>query len=219
MDDIEQMRLNAFRKNERLMKKLQGLIPNGGKPAHQLFNFKYVVEYDIPYQQLSPQSLVGGILQGGTPLLYTKTFVTHKSRVFCCKSIECALLAVGTLSTGEAAKIEILPWRRNVPASTVNQGQETTFNFEWQVRDSGTDGQWQNKRLPANALLSGTLAPLKMTHGRTLRGGSEVTVDIFVTAMNVLSSGPLFPLTDIFSGNPSSFTLQMGFFGVEYDAK
>lgn len=192
-DDIEQMRLNQFRKNERLRTKISSTIDKF-KESKALHNYNYVFEFDIPYQQLT---------LGNGSRLFTKTLVTKKNKIFTVKSISSATILVGNItingSASGAARIDIEPSFRNYL---------DLFRFDWQFRDSGSDGQWQNAPLPSNVLLGGAISPLKLSHGRVLKGGTEITCDVFVTAMNA-PSNPGIPITSV--------TLQMLLSGVEHE--
>lgn len=196
--DAEQMRLNAFRKNERLRSKLGSFVDNMSD-VKPLKNYRYVFEFSIPFSRIQ--------YGFNKPLQFTKTLVTNKSKIFTVKSITSATIAVAAVNEHASARIDMEPWQRDQIIDDPGLTGDQVLNFDWQLRDSGTDGQWQNAPLPANMLLGGAIGPLRLSHGRLLKGGTEITCDLFVTSMGTTGN----------IGNVSSFTVQLSLFGVEHE--
>ena len=93
--------------------------------------------------------------------------VVDRATRFYVKRIESVLQAVGTNSDGLAATLVIPPPMR-----------ERACTFEYKVRDTGSDRNWQNDWLPYSLTLGGNLRGIgfKKAHA-VLSGGAELILD------------------------------------------
>jgi len=83
------------------------------------------------------------------------------------------------------------------------------FDFEWQVRDTGTDREWQNDWLPSDFLYSGDKNGLLVPENPALvSGGSNIDVTLKVIFSTNSGEGTLFE--DI-----ERHLLQVSFVGIE----
>jgi hypothetical protein len=83
------------------------------------------------------------------------------------------------------------------------------FDFEWKVRDTGTDRWWSNDWLPSDFLYSGDMCGLLTENAPALvSGNSAIEVDVRVTKSVSAGSGSLFQ-------NIEKHLLQISFVGVE----
>lgn len=199
MSDIEQMSLNLFRKNQRLMQALEKKLPvnkpsnlNGGT------NFRYVLEFTIDATDLSAAT-------NDPAKFVTQSFITRHDRQFIVTRMECATIVTGTVN-GSAARLDLAAFRRAYGPYPADH----LIDFTWRVSDSSSDGQWSNTALPANVLLSGSAGGLRFAHGRPIKGGTEVTMNVLVGEMTTDLADPTYPISDI-----TAYILQFSFIGVE----
>lgn len=83
------------------------------------------------------------------------------------------------------------------------------FDFEWKVRDTGSDREWQNTWLPSDFLYSGDFFGLLAGNAAALvSGNSNLEVDVRVTKSTNAGSGALFASIE-------RHLLQVSFVGVE----
>jgi hypothetical protein len=83
------------------------------------------------------------------------------------------------------------------------------FDFEWRIRDTGSDREWSNDWLPSDFLYSGDIRGLDLGKNHALlSGGSEVIISIRTTKSSAFGTGNLF---DVIEG----FNLQIGLVGIE----
>lgn len=84
------------------------------------------------------------------------------------------------------------------------------FDFEWRIRDTGSDREWSNDWLPSDFLYSGDMCGLLTPEAPALLGGNaSIEVDIKVTRFAGGSgTGTLFETIE-------KYLLQVSFVGVE----
>lgn len=94
--------------------------------------------------------------------------------------------------------------------ATFNMGplfMKRFFDFQWRIRDTGTDREWSNDWLPSEFLYSGDVRGLALGRNHCLvSGGTDLTASVRVTR----SKNPDSLFTSI-----EAFGLQIGFVGVE----
>ena len=140
-------------------KKLEALENDIPKAAP----FRYVVDFKFPYVEIRPA------LTRPTDEM-VQTFTVKKDTKFYLKAIEIAYTASGPTPVFAGPDISISP-------TLPNQYRSQVFDFQWKVRDTGSDREWQNDFLPSAMLLSGNKTGLQFFRGHSfLSGGSEVYV-------------------------------------------
>lgn len=83
------------------------------------------------------------------------------------------------------------------------------FDFEWRVRDTGSDRDWSNDWLPSQFLFSGDVRGFCPKSPFVCSGGADIVTSVRVTrSRDTLGEGDLFT-------NIEAFELQIGFVGVE----
>ena len=96
--------------------------------------------------------------------------------------------------------------------ATFNLGpgfMKTVFDFQWRVRDTGSDREWSNDWLPSEFLYSGDIRGLNLGRNHALlSGGAELFASVRTTKSSVGGGTSLFQ--DI-----ESFSLQLSFVGIE----
>lgn len=133
------------------------------KRRNGIRNFRYVLDMDFP--------AVGFPADSDAPLELPPrraSAVVDRATRFYVKRIESVFQAVGTNSDGLAATVVIPPPMR-----------ELSCAFEYKVRDTGSDRNWQNDWLPWSLTLSGNLRGIgfKKAHA-VLSGGAEIVLDV-----------------------------------------
>jgi len=133
------------------------------KRRNSVRNFRYVLDMDFP--------AVGFALDRDNPPNFPPrraSAVVDRATRFYVTRIESVLQAVGTNNSGLSATVVIPPPMR-----------ERACTFEYKVRDTGSDRNWQNDWLPYSLTLSGNLHGIgfKRAHA-VLSGGAELVLDV-----------------------------------------
>lgn len=222
MDDIDQMEWNEYQRLERAIearrKRVEAL--EKGSPLVRQRNFRYVVDFNFDYTEMSRFDVLGSgelVITGESPpppqmrsFIVKSEAEAQRKTCFYVKSIEASYAVLAsqgiTPTPGPGQRFFIGPdYRRNF------------FDFTWRIRDTGSDREWQNTALPSQLLVTGNVNPLLFGNGHCmLSGGTEVLVEITPTfSSNLLSraineSVALSPLTAF-----KSHALQVCFVGVE----
>ncbi len=88
----------------------------------------------------------------------------NQRSIFHVTSADAVYSVTGTFEDGTSASIVVPAARRRM-----------IFDFNYKLRDTGNDREWQNEWLPGALLCTGNANPLSMTVSRAvLPGGSEV---------------------------------------------
>lgn len=125
------------------------------------------------------------------------SFVVKKDSYFLVTGLEYAYTVSGTLAENGAAASVLIPPGYNLP------------RFNYKMRDTGSDREWQNDWLPSRLLMTGNLNGLLFRRGLVkLLGGSEVFV--LASSISVTSSSNITGLAA-----PKRHQLQFVFNGVE----
>ena len=158
-----------------------------------------------------------------------ESFVVDGGTNFYCSTVESSVRFTGNTNINEnpfaggaPAYIEGQPATITLGYGNANAGtqegiyRQSLFSFFWEVRDTGSDRDWQNAPQPDVFLCSGRLSPLTLpTFGR-IKGGSEVEVKVS-PFLNSPENGVFF--TDFAPPVPESsiskITVQLSFHGFE----
>lgn len=166
------------------------------KRRNGIRNFRYVLDMDFPAVGFATD-------RDNPPNLPPRqaSAVVDRATRFYVKRIESVLQVVGTNNSGLSATVVIPPPMR-----------ERACTFEFKVRDTGSDRNWQNDWLPYSLTLGGNLHGIgfKKAHA-VLSGGAEIVLDVRgqVTASSALFMG----FTAV-----TKFSLSFSFIGVEVPA-
>jgi hypothetical protein len=128
-----------------------------------------------------------------------RTALARKGTIFYVKELDFTLSVVGTAAvTGGAVTLVI-------PAPT----RDLTVLFEYRIRDTGSDRDWQNKWVPGPVALGANINGLRLgTAHAVVSGGSEIVISL--RAQRALSTAGDLGLASI-----SSFFFQATLSGVE----
>lgn len=173
------------------------LLEKGRKATYEARNYRYVLDVDIPFQSL-PTDTRGNPTQ--TPVSYGSSTTIKKDTKFFCTHIECATYAVGVYESTQLT-LAIRPWLRR-----------DYIQFDWQVRDTGSDRAWQNAFLPMGLLKTNRVNSLELGTPTVLSGGAEVFADYKVRSMSL-------PLFQSLFEEIKKFTIQLSFCGYEVSEK
>lgn len=170
------------------------------KRKNAVRNYRYVLDMEFPAVGFATERDIPPLL----PPRQASALVDRATR-FYVMEVETVLQAVGTDGTGARAVTLVIP-----PPM-----RERAVTFEYKVRDTGSDRNWQNDWLPGSLTLSGNLNGFgfnvnELAHA-VVSGGSEIVVDVRaqVTAPNAAFLG----LTAV-----SRWGLTFSFIGVEVPA-
>lgn len=177
--------------------KALALLEQGRKATYQARNYRYVLDLDVPFEDL-PVTTLGN--PTGTPLSFGVSTTIKKDTKFFCTHLECATYAVGVFDGTQLVQA-IRPWLRR-----------EYIQFDWAVRDTGSDRSWQNDFLPMGILKTNRVNSLELGTPTILSGGAEVFVDYKVRSMGL----PVFQ--SLFS-EIKKFTIQLSFCGYEVSEK
>lgn len=177
---------------EKAAARLNSLRGVPGAPA-SLRNQRYVIDLVIPFaEEVNATSDVEKLSYAATILIKPKT-------KFFCTSLESSVYAVGSLEDQKVVQA-VRPAIRN-----------DVFDFEWAIRDTGSDRRWQNTFLPSALLKTNRVNALELAVPTPISGGSDVILDINITRMRNFAP---------FAVNPiESFLLQVCICGFEVVAK
>ena len=123
------------------------LLEQGRKATYQARNYRYVLDLDVPFENL-PVDGFGN--PTGTPLSFGTSTTIKKDTKFFCTHMECSTYAVGAFQ-GTQLTLAIRPWTRR-----------DYIQFEWAVRDTGSDRSWQNDFLPMGMLKTNRVNSLEL---------------------------------------------------------
>lgn len=168
---------------------------------YKAHNYRYVLDLDIPFQELPIDSRSNPT---GTPLSYQTSTTVKKDTKFFCTHLECAVYATGTARNSPTQlSLAIRPYLR-----------ANFIQFEWAIRDTGSDRSWQNNYLPMGLLKTNRLNSLELGTNSVLSGGSEIFLDVNVQSMRL----PTDQLVGVFS-EIKKFSIQVSFCGYEVSEK
>lgn len=177
--------------------KALALLEKGRKAMYEARNYRYVLDVDVPFQEL-PTDLQGN--PTATPLSFGTSTTIKKDTKFFCTHMECATYAVGVFDGTQLVQA-VRPWLRR-----------EYIQFDWAVRDTGSDRSWQNDFLPMGLLKTNRVNSLVLGTPTVLSGGSEVFVDYKVRSMGLPSFQSIF-------SEIKKFTIQLSFCGYEVSEK
>ena len=165
----------------------------------------------LEFLQPSTESFV---VDGGTNF-YCSTIESSVRFTGNVKLIENAFAIVPVYIEGQPATIT-LGFGNSNPGSSEGIYRESMFSFNWEIRDTGSDRDWQNTPQPDVFLCSGRLSPLVLPVFGRVKGGSEVEVKVS-PFLNSPENGLFF--TDI-NVDPTlssitGITVQISFHGYE----
>jgi hypothetical protein len=172
MNDTDQMLLNEYQKVERAIaaraSEIAVLKKKISQNPHALTRRPkiYEVEFDFTPGELQP---------------ITKAFAVDGGTVFCPATVGTSFRVVGTAQSGQLAQVTMGYGLTLTPGGPPGPGsnRQEMFDFEWTIRDTGADREWQNERQPSVFLCSGHLSPLWLAKAGKIMGGSEVNITIY----------------------------------------
>lgn len=173
------------------------LLEQGRKATYQARNYRYVLDLDVPFENLPVDGLGNPT---GTPLSFGTSTTIKKDTKFFCTHMECSTYAVGVFQ-GTQLTLAIRPWLRR-----------EYLQFEWAVRDTGSDRSWQNDFLPMGMLKTNRVNSLELGTPTVLSGGSEVFLEYKVKSMAL-------PIIDSLFEEIKKYTIQTSFCGYEVSEK
>jgi len=171
--------------------KALALLEQGRKATYEARNYRYVIDLDIPFEELTLDQ---------TPLSFGLSATVKKDTKFFCTHMECATYAVG-VSEGTQLTLAVRPWIRR-----------SYLQFDWQVRDTGSDRSWQNNFLPMGLLKTNRVNSLVLGTPTILSGGAEIFVDYKVKSMS-------FPVFQSIFESIKKYTIQLSLCGYEVSEK
>jgi hypothetical protein len=152
-------------------------------------NFRLVV--DLP--------LIGVPAADAMFPLVERTALVRKDTIFYVKELEFTLSAVGTGAVTGGSVTRVIP----APS------RDSTMRFEYRIRDTGSDRDWQNGWVPGPMSLGANINGLRMGAAHAaVSGGSEIVISL--QAQRGLST-----VGDIGLASISSFFYQATLSGVE----
>ncbi len=174
MHDTDQMLINESRRLERAIaqrsKKLEALKKEVLSRNNLIDRRpkRYSVELKFEPGVLQPQ---------------TGTITVDGGTTFKCKTLEAALRITGSARVNSGGGVFVDGQTIN---ATIGYGvgsgngiyRSQFFDFDWRLYDSNEDREWQNIQQPSVFLMTGSLSPLHLPIRSTLRGGSEIQVEI-----------------------------------------
>jgi hypothetical protein len=146
---------------------------------------------------------------------------------FYCSTIESSVRFTGNVRVNTIAPSGAAPiYTEGQPATITlgygnpnpgtNEGiyRQSMFSFDWFIRDTGSDRDWQNVPQPDVFLCSGRLGPLILPAFSRVKGGSEVEATVTPT-LNVSADGVFFNDTVAETTSLTKITVQLSFHGFE----
>lgn len=167
---------------------------------------RYGIEFSFTPGDLQPQE---------------RSFVVNGGTKFLCRTLESSFRAIGTSGVDDGAGGTVAGQRVQVtmPFSAAfasgggigsrGYARNRYFDYEFQIRDTGSDREWQNVRTPSNIMMSGMIAPCRLPVRAHIKGGSEV----FVRVDPFLSESSFVGLSSFFS--VSAYVVHISFSGTE----
>jgi len=207
MNDTETMLVNEYRRIERALARRRAQVAALEKqaaraPAYAVERPKrYAVEFSFEPGDLQEQS---------------KSFLVDGGTRFKCLTVESNLRVVGNVRvddggggvlTGQSVQMTLGYGFGDAGGSYRNE----FFSFQWAIRDTGSDREWQNEKMPDVFLMSGHLAPLWLPIPSVVEGGSHVAVDIDPLFNRVVTPGS----PDGLLATITKYIVQISFHGVE----
>lgn len=185
MDDVQQMLLNEIQRLDKAIeKRTKALSKIDEQTKLRTMPKRYVLEYAVPAGE--------NVLN----IPISRSFVVDKDCLrFVCQEIVCSVAAVGRI-TGVA----------NSNKLTLAIRESFLFDFNWQIRDTSTDREWQNVPLPKYFLASGLTAGVPLSRGAAVKAGTEVELVLVPTSSRTVSSS---------FDSIESYTVQISFVGYE----
>ena len=171
--------------------KALALLEQGRKATYEARNYRYVLDLEIPFQEIT---------SAHAPLSFGISSTVKKDTKFFCTHMECATYAVG-VAGGTQLTLAIRPWIRR-----------DYLQFDWQVRDTGSDRSWQNNFLPMGLLKTNRVNSLVLGTPTILSGGAEIFVDYKVKSMS-------FPVFQSVFESIKKYTVQLSLCGYEVSEK
>jgi len=156
----------------------------------------------------------------------TESFVVDAETYFRPLTVESSLRVTGNVKVytqigvappvvaeGQPASIT-LGWGVNNPNSDPGVFRNDLFDFNWEIRDTGEDRDWQNTPQPDVFLCTGRLAPLFLPIFGKMKGGSEIEVKVS-PFVNLPISGIFFYDTQNDVSSITQMIVQISFHGYE----
>lgn len=177
---------------------LVGLLEKGRVSNYKARNYRYILDFEIPYQRVGNFDDDGFFLgPTNTPLLFESSTIVKKDTKFFCTSVDCATYFTGrAFQTNTPVVLALKPYER-----------QKYLNFEWAVRDTGSDRAWQNQFLPMSILKTNRINSLVLSTPTVLSGGAELFVSCQINYMYFF---PGQALSEI-----KNFLIQFSFSGYE----
>jgi len=176
-----------------LKKKTKGSVRNEQKPRI------YSTEYEFDPGDLTSQ---------------VKSFVVDYGTIFRPADIENSLRVTGftdAMNTPDSLATLTIPFG-DIQSQT---GRNGFFEFYYQIRDSGSDREWQNHPQPSPFMMSGLLQGLGFGKRAVLAPGSEVFIEIRPILSKVLSDPTFSDTPGPFEGDVTKYTLHVSMHGHE----
>ena len=158
-----------------------------------------------------------------------ESFVVDGGTNFYCSTVESSVRFTGNTNINEnpfaggaPVYIEGQPATITLGFGNGNPGtqegiyRQSLFSFLWEIRDTGSDRDWQNAPQPDIFLCSGRLSPLTLPVFGRVKGGSEVEVKV-APILNSPQNGVFFTdvTVDPHLSSISKITVQLSFHGFE----
>lgn len=205
--DIDQMLVNEYNSLQRQIEAREREIIDLEDEIRHTLEYRarqprwYNVEFDFEAGDLEPQER-SFFVSGGT---YFQPYTLGSAlRVSGNTAIT---TAPGVLGQGQVITAA-LPWGPLLSANQAYNTRQAYFDYFWQIRDTGSDREWQNEPQPSLFMCGGGLGNIEMPTPGTIRGGSEVFVRIIPTHS---LSGAQLGLFD----TVARYKLTISFFGLE----
>lgn len=165
------------------------------KRRHGFKNYRYVLDLDLSPLETS------ATLFDATPPAFPRVegaVNVAAGTVFHVKAMEAIYSVVGVTSeTGDSVTMVVPPPKR-----------EAFFTFQYRVRDTGSDREWDGGWVPGAALLGANLNVLRIGRGRAFcSGGAQIVVQVRAQTVGTASNLGLASI--------SRHLLKFSFIGVE----
>lgn len=171
-DQEEKMAIAELRRLDRGYSRIKKEIQAFYAGAKKIRPFRYVLNYSFD---------VAGLATGEADVTLfpsqEKNFITRENTLFFCKELTFHFEVQGTLQGGANQNVRVPPGAN---------GWKDYIDFDWRVRDTDSNREWQNRELPAQLLMSNSVNALKFGNGHSrMEGGTEVVFTVIPTRINI----------------------------------
>lgn len=164
-----------YRRLERAHAKLTKKIAFFKKSRPAVRPYRYVLNYEFDVQGLAAGAADINLFPS-----QTRNYTVRENSVFFVEELVFEFEVQGTLAANS----------QNAALPVGPNGWKAAMDFDWKIRDTGFNREWQNRALPAGLLMSNSVNPLLFGNGHArLEGGAEVFLQVIPTQLIILTGG------------------------------